>query len=82
MNLLLIVLLPFAVALRHSMLSLGFFSNRWLIVGVGIMIVPQLLFTYLPAMNFAFGSQPIGLRERGLIIGASCIICIVIEFEK
>ena len=69
-------------SLRHSTLSLGFFSNRWLIVGVGIMIVLQLLFTYLPAMHSAFGSQQIGLREWGIILGASCIIYIVIEVEK
>jgi Ca2+-transporting ATPase len=40
------------------------------------------LFTYLPAMNTAFGSQPIGLRQWGLIISASLIVYIVIECEK
>jgi Ca2+-transporting ATPase len=69
-------------SLRHSVASLGFFSNRWLLVGLAIMILLQLLFTYLPAKHTAIGSQPIGLREWGLISGASCIIYIVVETEK
>jgi Ca2+-transporting ATPase len=41
-----------------------------------------LSFTYLPAMNTAFGSQPIGPREWGLIPSASLVVYIVTEFEK
>ena len=33
-------------------------------------------------MNVAFGSEPIGLQEWGLIIGCSFVIFIVIGFEK
>jgi len=69
-------------SLRHSPFKLGLFSNRWLLAGVSIMILLQLLFTYLPAMNTAFSSEPIGLREWGLIISASLVVYIVIEFEK
>jgi Ca2+-transporting ATPase len=64
------------------MFSLGLFSNLWLLAGVSIMILLQLLFTYLPAMNTAFGSRPIGLQEWGLIVGASFITYSVIGFEK
>lgn len=69
-------------SLRHSMFRLGLFNNHWLLAGVGLMIVLQLLFTYLPAMNAAFGSQPIGLREWGLILIVSLVVYLVIEFEK
>ncbi len=69
-------------SLRHSPFKLGLFSNRWLLTGVGLMVLLQLLFTYLPAMNVAFSSEPIGLRAWGLIISASLIVYIVIEFEK
>jgi Ca2+-transporting ATPase len=68
--------------LRYSELRPGFFSNYWLLAGVSLMILLQLLFTYLPVMNSAFGSRPIGLREWGLILIASCLIYVVIEFEK
>ncbi len=69
-------------SLSYSPFKLGLFSNHWLLVGVSIMILLQLLFTYLPVMNTAFGSEPIGLREWGLIISASLVVYIVIEFEK
>ena len=69
-------------SLRHSPFKLGLFSNRWLLAGVSIMILLQLLFTYLPAMNIAFSSEPIGLREWGLILGSSLVVYVVIEFEK
>ena len=69
-------------SLRHSMFRIGLFSNRWVLGGVILMVLLQLLFTYLPAMNFAFGSHPIGLREWGLVLSTSFIVYIVIEVEK
>jgi Ca2+-transporting ATPase len=69
-------------SLRHSLFSIGMFSNRWLLWGVGLMIILQLLFTYLPAMNMAFHSQPIGFGEWGVIIATSLTIYIVIGVEK
>jgi len=69
-------------SLRYSMFSLGLFSNRWLLVGVGTMILLQLMFTYLPAMNTAFSSEPIGIREWGIIIASAFVIYIVIGVEK
>jgi magnesium-transporting ATPase (P-type) len=69
-------------SLRHSMFRAGLFSNGWLLTGVGLMILLQLLFTYMPAMNIAFGSSPISFSEWGFIISASFIVYIVIEFEK
>lgn len=69
-------------SLRHSMFRIGLFSNLWVLGGVFLMILLQLLFTYLPVMNTAFGSQPIGLHEWGLIITASLVVYLVIETEK
>jgi Ca2+-transporting ATPase len=69
-------------SLRHSLFRVGLFSNRWVLAGVGMMVALQLLFTYLPAMNTAFGSQPIGYRQWMLIVSSSLAIYFVIEFEK
>ena len=69
-------------SLRNSMFRIGLFSNRWVLGGVGLMVLLQLLFTYLPAMNSAFGSQPIALKEWGVIIAASSVVYCVIECEK
>lgn len=69
-------------SLRHSMFQIGLFSNRWVLGGIGLTLLLQMLFTYLPAMNVAFGSRPIGFLEWGLIISVSFVIYIVIEVEK
>ncbi len=69
-------------SLRYSMFRIGLFTNRWVLGGVSIMVLMQLLFTYLPVMNRAFGSSPIALREWGIIIAASTVVYCVIECEK
>jgi Ca2+-transporting ATPase len=69
-------------SLRYSMFRIGLLSNHWLLGGVILMVLLQLLFTYLPVMNFAFGSHPICLREWGLVLSTSFIVYIVIEVEK
>lgn len=69
-------------SLSHSMLSQGLFSNRWLLVGVVLMILLQMLFTYLPAMNIAFGSEPIGVSEWMLILGFSLLVYGIVGLEK
>jgi Ca2+-transporting ATPase len=69
-------------SLRQSILRIGLFSNPWVLAGVSLMVLLQLLFTYLPAMNSAFGSQPIALKEWGVILGASSVVYCVIECEK
>ena len=38
-------------SLTRSMWSVGWFSNPWIWVGIGAMLVLQLAFTYLPFMN-------------------------------
>lgn len=69
-------------SLRYSVFRIGLFSNRWVLNGVGLMVLFQLLFTYLPVMNRAFGSSPIALAEWGVILASSSVVYCVIECEK
>jgi Ca2+-transporting ATPase len=46
-------------SLTHSMRTVGFFSNPWVLVGSGVMLAAQLLFTYVPVMNRLFHSAPL-----------------------
>ena len=69
-------------SLTRSMFSLGVFSNHWLIGGVIIMIILQLLFTYAPIMNRIFYSAPIGLSSWLLIVAVGAVIYTVVGFEK
>ncbi|OIQ02884.1 MAG: carbonate dehydratase [Zetaproteobacteria bacterium CG06_land_8_20_14_3_00_59_53] len=69
-------------SLSQSMISQGLFSNRWLLAGVLLMIVLQLLFTYLPVMNIAFSSEPIGWPEWLLILAFSLMVYGIVGLEK
>jgi Ca2+-transporting ATPase len=69
-------------SLTLSMFAIGVFSNRWLLAGVGMMATLQLAFTYVPVMNQAFGSAPIGITQWGLILGIGGLIYLVVGFEK
>ncbi len=69
-------------SLTKSILKMGFFSNKLIFLGVGIMILVQIIFTYLPTMNEIFQSQAIDLDSWLKIIGVSFVIFIIIEIKK
>ncbi len=62
--------------------SLGWFSNRNLLIGVAIQVALQLAFTYLPVMNTLFGSAPLTAAEWGPIIGLALVAFAIVEVEK
>lgn len=67
---------------RYTMFKLGFFSNRWLLLGVALMVLAQLLFTYVPVMNQLFKTDGIGLADWAIIIGAYVALYIGVELLK
>ena len=69
-------------SLRYSMFRLGVFSNRWLVLGVAVMVLLQLLFTYSPAMNQLFGSAPMGILEWVWVLSGGLAIYTVVGIEK
>jgi cation-transporting ATPase F len=69
-------------SLHYSMFKVGLFSNPLILVGVVIMILLQLLYTYVPFMNTAFQSEPILLIDWAYCIGVGVAIYAVIELEK
>ncbi len=62
--------------------SLGIFSNKFLWGGVAIMAMLQVAYTYIPAFNGVFQSEPMGHVEWLLVIGNSLLIFIIVEVEK
>ncbi len=67
-------------SLTGSMWRVGVFSNRWIIGGVAVQAVGQVAITYLPVMNDAFQTAPIGfsvwLRIFAFAIAASVVVAI------
>lgn len=68
-------------SLTKSMFSLGLFSNRWILFGVGGMIALQLAFTYSPLMNRILHSAPIGWDAwwRILLTGSAAYAIVGVE---
>jgi cation-transporting ATPase F len=67
-------------SLTQSAWRIGFFSNRWIILGVTVQAVGQLALTYLAAMNSIFHTAPIGwdawLRILAIALAASLVVAV------
>ncbi len=69
-------------SLTKSVFQLGFFSNAWLFGGVAVMLLIQIVYTYLPVMNTLFQSAPIDLEAWFRIAVAGIVTFAIVEFEK
>lgn len=69
-------------SLTKSVFQLGFLSNVWLFGGVTVMLLIQIVYTYLPVMNTLFQSAPIGLEAWFRIAAAGIITFAIVELEK
>ncbi|MBU0908503.1 MAG: cation-transporting P-type ATPase [Proteobacteria bacterium] len=69
-------------SLTKSIFQLGFFSNMWVFGGVAVMLLVQIVYTYLPVMNRLFQSAPIGLDSWARITTAGVITFLIVETEK
>jgi magnesium-transporting ATPase (P-type) len=69
-------------SLRDSVLKIGLWSNPWVYVGIGLLLVLQLGFVYLPFMNAVFGSAPLGLEAWLKSVLTALVVLPVISFEK
>ncbi len=69
-------------SLTRSMFHIGLFSNKWILVGIVLMVALQMVYTYLPIMNTIFESSPIGIDAWIKIITLAIISYLVIELDK
>jgi Ca2+-transporting ATPase len=69
-------------SLTKSIFRLGFFSNMWVFGGVAVMLLLQIVYTYLPLMNTLFQSAPISMESWSRILSAGVIAYLVVEFKK
>jgi Ca2+-transporting ATPase len=68
-------------SLLDSVLRIGLFSNPFVYLGIGALVVLQLAFIYLPFMQRVFGTAPLSLAALGLcaLVGASILPVISVE---
>jgi len=69
-------------SLTKSVFRMRFFSNKLIFLGVIVMILLQVAFTYTPIMNDIFQSKPIGIESWLKILGVSIITFLIIETKK
>ncbi len=69
--------------LTRSVLSFnGLFGNRIILVGIAVVVLFQLMFTYWPVLNNLFKTEPIDMWSWLRIIAASATILFIVEAEK
>ncbi|HPD29590.1 MAG TPA: cation-transporting P-type ATPase [Phycisphaerae bacterium] len=73
-------------SLTRSMLEIGLFSNRWIPVGVVSMLLLQLAFNYLPAMNRLFHSAPVDaitwFEAAAVALAGSVLVAMLKRFSR
>jgi magnesium-transporting ATPase (P-type) len=69
-------------SLRGSVFEVGLFTNKWVFVGIGVLLLLQLGFIYLPFMNTVFHTAPLGLTEWLLAALVGLIVFPFVGLEK
>ncbi|WP_410175662.1 HAD-IC family P-type ATPase [Lacticaseibacillus nasuensis] len=72
----------FNIRTKALAFSKQFFSNPMAFVIIGIMIVLQLILTYVPFMHHVMGTANMSWREWGISIAAGFIVLVVTEIDK
>ncbi|MBU1396332.1 MAG: cation-transporting P-type ATPase [Gammaproteobacteria bacterium] len=60
----------------------GFTGNRAVLIAIGVLVVLQGLFTYLPVLQALFATAPLDLAVWGRILVFGLIVYSVVEIEK
>ena len=66
-------------SLRRSLFAYNPFGNRMIVLGVAVVIGLQLLFTYAPFMNVAFGTAPIAVKEWAMIVIVGVVAMVLMD---
>jgi magnesium-transporting ATPase (P-type) len=60
----------------------GVLGTPAVLIGVGVVVVAQLAFTYIPVMHTIFGTRPVSLFEGAVVVGVGVALLFVVEIEK
>ncbi len=69
-------------SLKPTLIKSNFFSNHLIFVGVGIVLLAQAAFVYLPWMNRLFGSASLNVEAWLISASVTFLIIPIIAFEK
>ncbi len=68
-------------SLKHSILTVGMWSNPMLYLGIAILVVLQALFIYSPPMNGIFDTVPLKMADliKAALVGATILPVVAVE---
>lgn len=69
-------------SLKLSVLKTNFFSNPSILIGVGVVLLAQVAFIYVPFMNRLFYSSSLNVEAWLISTGVALMIFLLIAFEK
>jgi Ca2+-transporting ATPase len=67
---------------ERSVLNRSAFTNRWLIIAVVVALALQLAVVYVPALQFAFRTVPVGPSELAFVFAVCLSIFVLEEVRK
>ncbi len=60
----------------------GLLGSRPVLISIGLMLLLQLAFTYLPALQYLMGTASISLADWGIVTLAGLAVLLLVELEK
>jgi Ca2+-transporting ATPase len=69
-------------SLDTPLLSIGILTNPWVIGAIGFTVALQVSAVYLPVLQTALHTAPLGLADWGLILAAAAPVFVVTELVK
>lgn len=69
-------------SLRFSIFRIGFFTNLYVLFGIGFVVLTQIAFVYLPFMNELFHTSFLEFKAWVISISVAFLIVPVVAFEK
>jgi len=67
---------------EHTIFRLGAFRNRWLVMAIAVAIILQLAVIYVPFLQIAFSTVPLGIDKWGIAILAGGSLFVIEEARK
>lgn len=67
---------------RYSVFKLGLFTNPWLLVAFGVVILSELAVIYVPFLQPIFKTMPLGAQDWALVVTLGLMPLVVVEIIK
>jgi magnesium-transporting ATPase (P-type) len=67
---------------KQSIFQLGFWSNRYIAIGIFIALILQILAVQTSFMNLILGTSPLDLIDWGILVSAALISLFAEELRK